>query len=199
VREEDQNRIANWKESAEVLAIEVEQRAKALADILIVEKDAMTAGLAHTVQGSRELGDKFAATLDMHIRERCLFLMLGLVGMRRSKGNKMYTTGFEFNSLQEQVTTQILGMAVATQRNAAIPLPINQEALSQAIAKDIQNVRRTITSYCVAMEGGASEPEGLCSTGSSRTPVFTSEESLTLLRLLKQILHRPRPIRLPIR
>jgi hypothetical protein len=70
------------RENAEVLAVEVEQRANMLADSLIKEKDEMTKGLVHNIQGNKELGDQFVEQLNLHIRERCNYLMLGLVGMR---------------------------------------------------------------------------------------------------------------------
>ena len=72
----------------------------------------------------------------------------------------MYITGIEFKALQEQTTKKIIEMAVATQRNLPIPVEINPQALSQSVMKDIQDIRRTITSYCVALESGTSEPEG---------------------------------------
>lgn len=151
---------AGLRESAEVLAVEVEQRAKAIADSLIIEKDAMVLGIVHTVHGSREQGDKFVQIIDKHIRQFCLFLMLGLVGMRRANGNKMYITGIEFKHLQELITAKIMETAVSSQRSLPIPVEVNPQALSHSVLADIQDIRRTITSYCIAIESGISEPEG---------------------------------------
>lgn len=140
------------RKNAEVLAVEVEQRAKMLADALIKEKDEMTRGVVHTIQGSKELGDKFVEQLNMYIRERCIYLMLGLVGMRRSKGNKMYITGIEFKTLQEKISKKLIEVAVTSQCLTPVPMEMNAEALSKAMLKDIQQVRKTITQYCVARE-----------------------------------------------
>lgn len=150
---------AALRENAEILAVEVEQRAKMLANSLIKEKDEMTNGLAYTVQGSKELGDKFVEQLNMHIHERCLYLMLGLVGMRRSKGKKMYITGLEFKTLQENTSKKIIEVAVASHQLIPVPMEMNTEAVSKAILDDIQQVRKTITQYCVALESKLPEPE----------------------------------------
>lgn len=147
------------RENAEVLAVEVEQRANMLADALIKEKDEMTKGLVHTIQGSKELGDKFVEQLNMHIRERCIYLMLGLVGMRRSKGNKMYITGIEFKTLQEKIYKKLIEVAVASHRLMPVPMEMNTEALSKAMLEDIQQIRKTITQYCVARESKLPDPE----------------------------------------
>ncbi|ANE54045.1 hypothetical protein [Methylomonas sp. DH-1] len=147
------------RENAEVLAVEVEQRANMLADALIKEENEMTKGLVHTIQGSKELGDKFVEQLNMHIRERCIYLMLGLVGMRRSKGNKMYITGIEFKTLQEKIYKKLIEVAVASHRLMPVPMEINTEALSTAMLEDIQQIRKTITQYCVACESKLPDPE----------------------------------------
>lgn len=147
------------RENAEVLAVEVEQRANMLADALIKEKDEMTKGLVHTIQGSKELGDQFVEQLNLHIRERCIYLMLGLVGIRRSKGNKMYITGIEFKTLQEKISKKLIEVAVASHRLMPVPMEMNAEALSKAMLEDIQQVRKTITQFCVARESKLPDPE----------------------------------------
>lgn len=150
---------AVFRENAEVLAVEVEQRANMLADVLIKEKDEMTKGLTHTIHGSKELGDKFVEQLNMHIRERCIYLMLGLVGMRRSKGNKMYITGIEFKTLQEKISKKLIEVSVASHRLMPVTMEINTEALSKTMLEDILQVRKTITQYCVARESNIPNPE----------------------------------------
>lgn len=150
---------AALRENAEILFVEVEQRANMLANFLIKEKDEMTKGLVHTIQGSKELGDKFVEQLNMHIRERCLYLMLGLIGMRRSKGNKMYITGLEFRTLQEKTSKKLVELAVASHRLMPVPMEMNTEALSKTMLDDIQQVRKTVTQYCVALESKLPEPE----------------------------------------
>lgn len=152
---------AALRENAEVLAVEVEQRASMLASALVKEKDEMTKGLAYTVQGSKELGDKFVEQLNMHIHERCAYLMLGLVGMRRSKGNKMYITGLEFKTLQEKTSKKLIEIAVAYHRIMPVPMEINTESLSKSIMDDLQQIRKTITHYCISLESKNSEPESV--------------------------------------
>ena len=147
------------RENAEVLAIEVEQRADMLAYILIKEKDEMTKGLVHTIQGSKELGDKFVEQLNLHIHGCCIYLMLGLVGMRRSKGNKMYITGIEFKTLQEKISKRLIEVAVASHSLMPVPMEMNAEALSKAMLEDILKVRKTITQFCVARESKLPDPE----------------------------------------
>jgi len=150
---------ADSRENAEVLAVEVEQRAKKLANVLVNEKDKMMKGLVHTIQGSEELGKQFVEQLNMHIHERCVCLMLGLVGMRRSKGNEMYITGLEFRTLQEKTSKKLVEIAMASHRIMPLPMEINTEALSKAILDDTLQVRKTITQYCIARKSNTPDPE----------------------------------------
>ena len=86
--------------------------------------------------------------------------MLGLVGIRRSNGNKMYITGIEFKTLQEHIFKKIVQMAVAMQRSLPVPIEVNPPALSASVVSDLQQIRKTITTYCIALESNTSEPEG---------------------------------------
>jgi len=95
----------------------------------------------------------------MHIQERCLYLMLGLVGMRRSEGNKMYITGIEFKTLQEKIYKKLVEVVVASHRLMPVPMEINTEAHSKAMLEDIQQIRKTIIQYCVARESKLPYPE----------------------------------------
>lgn len=147
------------RENAEVLSTEVEQRAKALSAALIRDKDEMTSGLVHTVHGSKALGDQMVKQLNLHIHERCLFLMLGLVGMRRSGGKELYITGIEFKTLQEAVSKKVIATAAESQRVAPLPLEFNPEAFTRSVLTDLLEVRKTITAYCVAVKARNPEPE----------------------------------------
>ncbi len=157
--EELEKMHAVLRENAEVLSIEVEHRAKALSDALIRDKDEMTRGLVHTVHGSKVLGDQMVKQLNLHIYERCLFLMLGLVGMRRSSGKELYITGIEFKTLQEDVSKKVVATAAASQKVAPLPLEFKAEALTRSVLADLLEVRKTITAYCVAVKSQNPEPE----------------------------------------
>lgn len=146
-------------ENAEILAIEVEQRAALLARYLIDEKDRMAKDTVFTVQGSKELGDMFVKQFNMHIHDCCILLMLGLVGMRRSKGNKTYIIGIEFKTLQDKVGKILIKNAVASQGISPVSMEVNTEALSRAILDRLQQVRKTISQYCISVELGAPKPE----------------------------------------
>lgn len=150
---------AALRENAEILVVEVEQRAITLARLLIDEKDKMAGDVIYTVQGSKELGDKFVEQFNIHIHDYCILLMLGLVGMRRSKGNKTYITGVEFKTLQDKVREMLINSSIASQAISPVPLEVNPDALSTAIFDRLQQVRKTITQYCISNEAGAREPE----------------------------------------
>jgi len=158
-KEELEKMHAALRENAEVLSTEVEQRAKALSDTLIRDKDKMTRGLVHTVHGSKVLGDQMVRQLNLHIYERCLFLMLGLVGMRRSGGKELYITGIEFKTLQDAVSKQVVATAAQSQRLAPLPLKLNSGDLARSVLTDLLEVRKTITVYCVAVKSRSPEPE----------------------------------------
>jgi len=158
-KEELEKMHAALRENAEVLSIEVEQRAKALSDALIRDKDEMTRGLVHTVHGGKVLGDQMVKQLNLHIYERCLFLMLGLVGMQRSGGKELYITGIEFKTLQEDVSKKVIATAAASQKVAPLPLEFKPEALTRSVLADLLEVRKTITAYCVAVKSQNAKPE----------------------------------------
>lgn len=146
---------AALRENAEILATEVEQRAANLADALREQTDKATTALVSVVPGM----GAFSEALILHIHERCLYLMLGLIGMRRSKGRQTYISGFEFKALQERVSRKEMEMAVAA--HTSMPLPeANLQVFQKAFADDLQQVRGAITRYCVALEFGQVEPEG---------------------------------------
>lgn len=158
-KEELEKMHAALRENAEVLSIEVEHRAKALSDVLIRDKDEMTRGLVHTVHGSKVLGDQIVKQLNLHIYERCLYLMLGLIGMRRSGGKELYITGIEFKTLQEAVSKKVIATAVASQKVAPLPLEFKPEAFTRSVLADLLEVRKTITAYCVEVKSQNAEPE----------------------------------------
>lgn len=150
-KEELEKKHAALRENAEVLSIEVEHRAKALSDALVRDKDEMSR--------SKLLGDQMVKQFNLHIYERCLFLMLGLVGMRRSGGKELYVTGIEFKALQENVSKKVIATSVASQKVGPVPVASNPEALSRSILADLLEVRKMITAYCVAVKSQNPDPE----------------------------------------
>lgn len=145
---------AGLRENAEILAVEVEQRAANLANALREQTDTVTTAVVSVMPGM----GVFSEALDLHIQERCLCVMLGLIGMRRSKGRQTYITGIEFKTLQKRVSKNVMETAVAA--HISTPLPeANPQALQKALMDDLQQVRRAITSYCVALESGQTDPE----------------------------------------
>ncbi len=158
---------ATLRENAEVLTIEIEQRASTLANALTKEKDNFN-WLAHATQNLKWLvhldednkkSEKLAESLKIHIHEACIYLMLGLVGMRRSKGKLMYITGIECKTIQEKIQKKLVELAIASHKIMPLTLDINAEALSTSIQDDILQIRKAITQYCVAFESGTPEPE----------------------------------------
>lgn len=148
---------AALRENAEILAIEVEQRATIISGELLekLHFDETTTALAPVMPGVVALSD----TLKLNIHLYCLFLMLGLVGMRRGNGKRTYITGIEFKQLQERVLKKVMDMSVAVR----VSMPIHggdPQLLQKAMMNDLQQVRSTITRYCVAVESGQLEPEG---------------------------------------
>jgi hypothetical protein len=158
-KEELDKMHAVLRENAEVLSVEVEQRAKALSEELVRNKDDMTRGLVHTFHGSKVLGDQVVKQLNLHIYEKCLFLMLGLVGMRRSGGKELYITGIEFKTLQEDVSKKVMATAAASFNASPIPLEPKPDAVARSVLAELLEVRKTITAYCVALKSQSAEPE----------------------------------------
>lgn len=71
----------------------------------------------------------------------------------------MYITGIEFKTLQEKIYKKLIEVAVASHRLMPVPMEMNTEALSKAMLEDIQQIRKTITQYCVARESKLPDPE----------------------------------------
>jgi len=152
-----------YRENAEILAVEVEQRANALADSLIKDnlliKHLTNGELAFSIHGSKERGDGIVEAMKIQLRERCTYLMLGLVGMRRSKGSKVYITGIEFKTLQQKVSERAAQLAVVSHRLVLPSQEMNAEAFAKSMQDNIQQVRKAITQYCLALESSQAEPE----------------------------------------
>lgn len=184
-REELKKIHAALRENADALSTEVEQRAKALSDALIRDKDEMTRGLVHTVHGSKVLGDQMVKQLNLHIYERCLFLMLGLVGMRRSGGKELYITGIEFKALQEAVSKKVMAAAAQSRRVAPLPLEFNPEAFTRSVLTDLLEVRKTITAYCIAVKSRNPEPESVLLKWFELKSGFKLEENPHVARALQ--------------
>lgn len=143
---------AKLRENAEVLAIEVEERAKILARSLAKEQDPESAKVFDVLGGKSGLREKFVDQIRLHIDERCLLLMLGLVGMRRSKGKKVYITGIEYKTLQAKISDAYLKMVVASVMNIPDPPEVNTKAISTSVMSDLQSIRTSIVRYCIVLE-----------------------------------------------
>jgi hypothetical protein len=71
----------------------------------------------------------------------------------------MYINGIEFKTLQEKISKKLIEVAVVSHRLMPVPMEINADALSKAMLEDIQQVRKTITQFCVASESKLPDPE----------------------------------------
>lgn len=135
------------RESAEVLAIEVEERAK------ILERD---------LAGSRLQGVRLVAPdgspspveagMDSFIRERALLLSLGLVGLRQTGDKNVYVTGIEYKTTEKKIfdilaRETIFGMT-------AMGLPIDKDKLLPQILGELQAIRKTIVQSAEARKRG---------------------------------------------
>lgn len=158
-REDVESKHQELRDNAEVLAVEVEQRSSFLADTLIREREEGLSGLDVSVKSSKKLGDQYNQAVSMLIREWCTYLMLGLVGVRRSRGSAMYINGLEFRTLQKKVSGSLIKMAVDSHRL----MPSSGELDAGAISKDVMNnllqIRKAITQCCISLEERQDTPE----------------------------------------
>jgi hypothetical protein len=143
------------RENAEILTVEVEERASNLANALREQTDKAKTAVVSVMP---EMG-AFADALESTVHERCISLMLGLVGMRRSKGNQLYITSLEFKTLQEQIGKTLIRVAVAAQTSIPLGPEVNTGALAKVLLNELLEVRKTITKYCLALESKQLEPE----------------------------------------
>ena len=158
-KEELEVKHAALREYAEILAVEVEQKASMLANALIEENSEMMAEANLAMTGKEEAGDMLVEAMNMHIHERCIYLMLGLVGMRRSKGKKTYITGIEFKTLVEVTFKKLVRISATSLKMIQGSEKIDAKSLTKNILDEISQVRKAITSYCVAKGANSPEPE----------------------------------------
>lgn len=147
--QEELNKIHNTlRENAEYLFVEVEQRAQILSNHIISENQLAPKHLNIEIQGSKELGDMFIKQSNLFIKEGCYWLILGVVGLRRSKGDSLYITGIEFRSLRDKVFSRIRDISIEIQKASPLPLPANPEATKEVLISDLAIVQKAIVKCC---------------------------------------------------
>lgn len=174
------------RQNAEVLLIELEQRASALATELIEKRDTDLKGLELSVQGNKKKGEQLLEQMDLYIHECCHYLMLGLIGLRRSNGNEMYVNGIEFRELQTKTSKKILEISVSTIQKAPIPLPVNAEAIGTSINSNIQQIRKALTHSCIAKKFGEPKPERLLLEWFESTSGLKIEDNSQIQRAIQE-------------
>jgi hypothetical protein len=135
------------RESAEVLAIEVEERAK------ILEKDLAKA----QPQGIRlENPDGTPWTLqsglESFIRERALLASLGLVGIRQTGDKNVWVTGIEYKTTEKKIFDALARETISGM--TASGLPINRDKLLPQLLGDLQAIRKCIVQAAEARKRG---------------------------------------------
>lgn len=174
---------AALRENSEILTVEVEERASNLANALREQTDKAKTAVVSVMPAMGAFSD----ALDLHVHERCIWLMLGLVGMRRSKGNQLYITGLEFRTLQERIGKTLMRMAVAAQTSMPLGAEVNTDALPKALLNELLEVRKTITKYCLALESKQPEPEAaLLEWFRSKTSLDIRQHSLVRAALRQE-------------
>lgn len=135
------------RESAEVLAIEIEERAK------IIEKDLASS----QPQGIRlENPDGTSWTLqpglESFIRERALLTSLGLVGIRKTGDRGVWITGLEYKTTEKKIF-DILARKTISGMTAA-GLPIDKDKLLPQLLGELQAIRKCIVQAAEARKRG---------------------------------------------
>ncbi|MGO7445145.1 hypothetical protein ACC668_10605 [Rhizobium ruizarguesonis] len=133
---------AGWqklRENGEILAIEVEERAKAISAGFISSR----------LRTDNEAIDK---GMDAFQRERALLFSLGLVGIRRAEDKHLYVTGLEYKTVEKTVFDSIARESIAA--SMAMGLPVDKDKLLPQLLGELQAVRKTIVQAAEARKRG---------------------------------------------
>ncbi|MDE3795827.1 hypothetical protein CN155_10245 [Sinorhizobium meliloti] len=139
------------RENAEVLAIEVEERAKVIGSALIS---------AHAEGGLRLVNSDGSASvvekgLDSFARDRALLFSLGLVGIRQAKGYSLYVTGIEYKETERKVFDTLVREAISGVM--AMGLPVDRDNVVPQILGDLQAIRKCVVQSAEADKRGDAE------------------------------------------
>jgi hypothetical protein len=145
---------AGWKklrENAEVLAVEVEERAKILAkdfnasrsDLKLTNSD----GTPWALEGA----------LEGFVRERALLASLGLVGLRRTGKDRLYVTGIEYKTTEKSVFDLIARESIAALISAK--MPVDKDKMLPQLLGELQAIRKTIVQGAEAATRGETDIE----------------------------------------
>lgn len=125
------------RESAEVLAIEVEERAK------IIEKDlAKSQPQGIRLENSDGTPWTLQPSLESFIRERALLTSLGLVGVRLTGDRGVWVTGIEYKTTEKKIF-DILARETISGMTAS-GLPIDKDKLLPHLLGELQAIRKCI-------------------------------------------------------
>ncbi|MGV1989976.1 hypothetical protein ACQZ5N_25485 [Agrobacterium sp. 22-221-1] len=138
------------RDNAEVLAIEVEERAKIIAQNI----------LASQPQELRFVGEDGGASpvvagLESFIRDRSLLFSLGLVGIRQTTDYQLYVTGIEYKDTEKRVFDIIAREQIAGMM--AMGLPVDKDKLLPPLLKDLQAIRKCVVLAAEANKRGDSD------------------------------------------
>lgn len=147
------------RKNTEILSIEIEKRAMNLANSFTSGTDSTFGGLFNIIDEGKGTGDIIIEMMKIQVMERCLYLMLGLVGMRRSKGNNVYIKGIEYKTLQEIITKKIIKLNITSQTLLGVPTENNPVTPTKNYMPEILEIQKAINSYCFSIKLGKIEPE----------------------------------------
>ncbi|MGO8024876.1 hypothetical protein [Rhizobium leguminosarum] len=141
------------RERAEVLAIEVEERAK------IIEKDlakAQPQGIR--LQNPDGTPWTLQPGLESFIRERALLTSLGLVGIRKTGDRGVWITGIEYKTTEKKIFDVLARETISGM--TASGLPVDKDKLLPQLLGELQTIRKCIVRAAEARKRGDSDVTG---------------------------------------
>lgn len=138
------------RESAEVLAIEVEERAK------IIEKD-LAKSQPQGIRLESPDGEPWTLQpgLESFIRERALLTSLGLVGIRKTGDRGVWITGIEYKTTEKKIFDVLARETISGM--TASGLPIDKDKLLPQLLGELQAIRKCIVQAAEARKRGDSD------------------------------------------
>lgn len=141
------------RDSAEVLAIEVEEPAK------LLEKD-LAKGQPQGIRLEDPDGTPWTLQpgLESFIRERALLTSLGLVGMRKTGDKSVWITGIEYKTTEKKIFDVLARETISGM--TASGLPIDKDKLLPQLLGELQAIRKCIVQAAEARKRGDSDVTG---------------------------------------
>lgn len=136
--------------NAEVLAIEVEERAKIIAQDLSASRPR---GLR--LVGADGTPSPAEAGLESFIRDRALLFSLGLVGIRQAKDHNLYVTGIEYKDTEKRIFDVLARETISGMM--AMGLPVDKDKLLPPLLKELQAIRKSVVQAAEAAKRGETD------------------------------------------